>query len=216
MLTALGGRPGAPAVCSPVTPGQGKPGPVRPVGPPCDRCDGNHRTAACPHFRGDRDDHEDARDNLDRGGSEDADAPPVIVRGRVVPQPGDGSCLFHSLAYALDAEHSALRALVTRFLESNPDTMVAGSPVRKWVHWDCGLEPRAYAARMRTPGAWGGALEMAIIAQLKGLVVHVYERESRSEYRRIATFGAADDADAREAHVLYGGRVHYDALDVFH
>ena len=34
---------------------------------------------------------------------------PVIVRGRVIPQPGDGACLFHSLGHALDTDHAELR-----------------------------------------------------------------------------------------------------------
>ena len=77
------------------------------------------------------------------------------------------------------------------------------------------MEPRAYAARMRTPGSWGGALEMAVIAQLREVAIHVYEGErgQRGSFRRIATFGDAESD--RVAHILYGGRCHYDALEVF-
>ena len=90
---------------------------------------------------------------------------------------------------------------------------VAGSPLRKWIGWDSGLEPHAYAARMRTRGAWGGALEMAVIAQLHGAAIHAHEKSGGAGmYRRIATFG--DAGSAKVANVLYSGRCHYDALDV--
>ena len=55
----------------------------------------------------------------------------------------------------------------------NPDAEIAGTALRKWVKWDCGLEPGAYATRLRAPGSWGGALEMAIIAEMKNAIVHV-------------------------------------------
>ena len=225
LLKALASPRGTPtrppsAVCPPASSSGGgggnAPARVRPVGPPCDRCDGKHKTADCPYFKGDRDDHEDAREHLDKGGGpEDPDAPPVIVRGRIVPQPGDGSCLFHSLGHALDTSHSQLRELVMRWVEANPDATIAGAPLKKWVGWDASLDTRAYAARMRTPGSWGGALEMAVIAQLKEVAIHVHERDksARGQFRRIATFGEADST--RVANVLYSGRVHYDALEVF-
>lgn len=188
------------------------PAPDIPAGPPCDRCDGPHKTAQCPHFKGGRDDHEDATVGLGKGGTEAADAPPVIVRARVVSQPGDGSCLFHSLGHFLREDQSSLRAVVTKFIESNPDASIAGTALRKWIFWDSGLDVRQYAARMRTQGTWGGALEMAIIADVRGVAVHVYERAGAGLFKQIATFG--DEGAEASAHVVYGGRVHYDALDL--
>ena len=190
----------------------------RPEGPPCDRCDGNHKTALCPHFKKGRDDHEDARVHLDQKGIEDPDAPPVIVRGRVIPQPGDGSCLFHSLGRALHTDDKTLRAEVTRYIELNGESSIAGTALKKWVNWDSGTDARAYASRMRQRGSWGGALEMAVVAQMKDVAIHVYEKQPRQagSFKRIATFGDAGRSDESAAHVLYGGRVHYDALEIFH
>lgn len=188
-----------------------------PVGPPCDRCDGPHKTAECPHFKGGRDNHEDATIGIGKGGPEAADAPPVIVRASVVSQPGDGSCLFHSLGHCLGISHAELRSLVTKYIEANPDASVAGTALRKWVLWDTGLTVAQYAARMRSPGSWGGALEIAIVADLKQASVHVYERlkGSRDQFKQIATFGELEEphgGGGLQAHVVYGGRVHYDAL----
>ncbi len=60
------------------------------------------------------------------------------------------------------------------------------------------------------------AEQMAVVAQIKDVAIHVYEKEraAAGSFRRIATFGAPDNED--EAHILYGGRVHYDALQIFH
>jgi len=187
--------------------------PMRPVGPPCDRCDGNHRTRECPHFKGSRDNHEDATTGLGKGGKEDEDAAPFIVRASIVRQPGDGSCLFHSLGHTLGESAQELRAVVSRFIEANAEAKIAGTALSKWVTWDCGLDTKAYAARLRQPGRWGGALEMSIIAEIKGISIHVYERHGSGQFKRIATFGDVDDTTAASAHVLYGGRVHYDCLE---
>lgn len=82
--------------------------------------------------------------------------------------------------------------------------------------WDSGLSVQQYAARMRTPGSWGGALEIAIVAELRNLGVHVYERVAgqRERFKQIATFGDLEALGGGRAHIVYGGRVHYDALEV--
>ena len=80
--------------------------------------------------------------------------------------------------------------------------------------WDSGLSVEAYAARMRRSGEWGGALEMAVFAQLKRTNVHVFERAGVG-YSRISCFQAPRPRGGEEPStilVLYGGRAHYDAL----
>ena len=43
----------------------------------------------------------------------------------------------------------------------------------------------------------------------------MYERHGSGTFKRIATFGVDDDGLASAtAHVLYGGRVHYDAMEL--
>ena len=83
----------------------------------CDRCDGKHETARCPHFKKERDKHRDAQ----KGKGPEMGAPGgnfVLRRARVVPQPGDGSCLFHSMSYGLGSgSASSLRREIGRFIE---------------------------------------------------------------------------------------------------
>ena len=55
---------------------------------------------------------------------------------------------------------------------------------------------------------------MAVVAEAKSVAIHVYEKAGGGgAYKRIATFGDDETAQA-EAHVLYGGRIHYDALQL--
>lgn len=151
----------------------------------CDKCDGNHPTDACPHFNKAREKHKDAWVNYGRkhpremgtsGGSF------VLRRGQTVPQPGDGSCLFHSLCYGLNrmggaGRHSAgqLRRELMQFIEANPHLEVAGDTLEEWVRWDSNSSVPSYTRRMAC-GGWGGGIEMAACALLKKVNVHVYER----------------------------------------
>ncbi|KAJ8614055.1 hypothetical protein CTAYLR_005850 [Chrysophaeum taylorii] len=184
----------------------------------CDRCDGPHDANACPHFSKERDDHPDA----------DRALPPMAADGgnaylpgdaRVVPQPGDGSCLFHSLGYGHERlfgrplAASALRGLLMDWLLEHQETKIADTPVKDWVKWDSGCSVPAYAKRMRLFG-WGGGIEMAAYAHKFGVDVHVYERVSgtRHPYKRISRFEKTPLESRHSLTVLYRGGVHYDAI----
>jgi hypothetical protein len=59
---------------------------------------------------------------------------------RVVRQPGDGSCLFHSLAHGLQrvglnegASAASLRREIAAFIEKNPNLEISDSPLKDWV-----------------------------------------------------------------------------------
>lgn len=218
-----GGRAGG----QPSPKGDGHPPPKAKAAPSpvCDKCDGRHASALCPHYRKARDRHPDAQP----GGAKrrlGADARPILLRrGRVVPQPGDGSCLFHSLRYGLHAlppalrrcasvpSAPALRQQLARWVASNAQLRIADTPVSMWVKWDSGLSAQAYASRMARSG-WGGGVEMAACSHLMGVSVWVYERR-RSGYERISCFDAprAPGGGKRGTlHILYRGGVHYDAF----
>merc|ERR1712137_1037653 len=137
-----------------------------------------------------------------------------VRNGKVVPQPGDGSCLFHSLAYGLQSTNaSRLRAEIADYIMANPDSLVADNPIRDWVLWDSGLDTASYAKSMRTGSRWGGAVELAVCAKTKGVRVDVYER-GRSGFVRISSFDGGGGPGSGVVNLCYGGRVHYDALQV--
>ena len=76
----------------------------------CDKCDGNHETERCPYYRKKRGTHPDEKKGKGKGLGAGSGGSFFIKRARVVRQPGDGSCLFHSLAYGLPgASAGALR-----------------------------------------------------------------------------------------------------------
>eukprot|EP00930_Biecheleria_cincta_P072160 TRINITY_DN59600_c0_g1_i1.p1 TRINITY_DN59600_c0_g1~~TRINITY_DN59600_c0_g1_i1.p1 ORF type:complete len:401 (-),score=48.03 TRINITY_DN59600_c0_g1_i1:11-1213(-) len=187
----------------------------------CDKCDGKHSSDRCPHFHKDREKHKDAWVNYGRkGGPLSMGAPPgnfVLRSARVMRQPGDGSCLFHSLLHGLRSNGesgtaASLRRELAGFLQQNPSLQIAGDTLEEWVRWDSNASVNEYARRMSVSG-WGGGIEMACCSLLKGVNIHVYENLNRghsSEFKRISCFDCPNAA--KTIHVLYQGGVHYDAL----
>jgi len=176
----------------------------------CDRCDGPHPTEKCPIFRKPRESHPDAlrRKPMDMGGG---GGNFVLSNARVVRQPGDGSCLFHSLSYGMGGRGAgSLRTEIASYIRSHPNLLIAETPMKDWVRWDSGLTVNTYAGRMKS-GGWGGGIEMAACARLKNVNVHVYERTRGGKYKRISCFDAPG-GNNKTIHVLYCGGVHYDAL----
>lgn len=188
----------------------------RPQGP-CDKCDGPHDTDACPHFKKQRDKHKDAWDrygNRKNAKDDASDGKKIIQAAQVIAQPGDGSCLFHSLSYGLrSTSASQLRAEIADYIAGNPDALVADNPIKNWVLWDSGLNTAEYARSMRAGSRWGGAVELAVCAKIRGVTVDVYER-SGGGFSRISSFQGNSGSCTATVNVLYGGRVHYDALKV--
>lgn len=176
---------------------------------PCDRCDGPHESSQCPIFKKPRENHPDAlrRKPIEIG---KAAGNFVLRAASVVRQPGDGSCLFHSLNYGYRGGGGAnsLRREIAQWVYNHPNLRIADTPVKEWVRWDSNLSVQNYANRMAR-GGWGGGIEMAAFSRLKKVNVHVFERK-RGDYKRISVFEVP--GASKTVHVLYQGGVHYDAL----
>ncbi|KAH8074287.1 hypothetical protein JL721_1839 [Aureococcus anophagefferens] len=158
----------------------------------CSKCDGAHESSKCPHFKKQRDSHPDATRNLGKGKTLGSDCPPVVVRrARVIPQPPDGSCLFHSLSYGLRDGRGAtsLRREIMAFIRNNPDLKISDTPLRDWIHWDALVSVATYTQRM-SRGGWGGGIEMAATSELN--------RNKQGAEKTVR--------------VCYRGGVHYDSL----
>jgi len=192
----------------------------------CDRCDEAHATERCPHFRGGRDKHADAWQNYSEAALHGALAARQCVAPRALPygsyrvhrMPGDGACLFHSIAFGLNTlgyqaeDGTRVRARVARFIADNPDFEITGTPLRSWVDWDSRMTVQSYASRLSAGGLWGGAIEMAACTQIFSVDVAVYEMDYfGSGVHRISDF-IADAKPRGTVLVLYSGRSHYDAL----
>jgi hypothetical protein len=177
----------------------------------CDKCDGNHETDNCPYYKKKREDHPNAqkRDGKQIGGTSWLPGS-YISNGRVVRQPGDGSCLFHSLSYGLGSGYSAtrLRQDICSFIAANPSLLISETPLKDWVKWDSGSSVQDYCRRM-SAGSWGGGIEMACLSQMKQVNVHVYERSGMG-YKRISAFDYPINTECKPIiRVLYCGGVHY-------
>ena len=116
----------------------------------CDKCDGPHETASCPHFKKGREKHPDAqRRRVTALGSDGGSA--YVRNPRVISQPGDGSCLFHSMNFGLGRAGKAaggagqLRRAIATYLRSHPDTRIADTRVEEWIKWDSGLPLKRWA-----------------------------------------------------------------------
>jgi len=231
---------------------------------PCDKCDGPHDETVCPHFKGrSRDTHTDALDMYEKkakkrhnreavaGQRKDDDAANesddddddddenlvlTSSEAKVVAQPGDGSCLFHSLSHGLrripgcgatkggTVNASQLRSELEDYIASHSSEAISGTPIETWVMWDSQASVAAYTARMRTGNDWGGAIEIAVCARVCDVEVNVFERDKRKgNFIRISRFlsksssgskRSANFATVRVANILYGGRCHYDAIEI--
>lgn len=184
----------------------------------CDKCDGAHETQSCPYFKNPREKHQDAWSSLGKAKSlKSTDAEVVIVRNvRIIPQPGDGSCLFHSLSYGLGdrSTASSLRREISGFISKNPDMTIGDTFIKDWVGYDSNyqLTVHSYAQRM-SGSSWGGGIEIAVFHKLKGVNVHVYQKNEKGEgYKRITSFDCP--SASKTVSVLYQGGNHYDALEL--
>lgn len=180
----------------------------------CDKCDGNHETDNCPHYKKNREKHPDGQKNFYKKIGGTSTLPGAEIRNaRIVRQPGDGSCLFHSMSYGLcdGSTAASLRSEICSFIKHNPHFKICDTPLSDWVQWDSGSSCAEYA-RMMSRGAWGGGIEMACLAQIKNSNVHVYEHTSYG-FKRISAFDYPESPESKKTvRVLYRGGVHYGEL----
>lgn len=185
----------------------------------CDKCDGKHATESCPYFKKVRDNHPDARRRKSKMGGVSSLPGEFYTTVSVVRQPGDGSCLFHSLCFGLrdGTTASVLRAQISSFVIRNPDFEISETPLSDWVRWDSNTSHEAYARSIAASG-WGGGIEMAVVSHLKSVNIHVYERQyGVAGYKRISAFDhQVSPAKKKTIRVLYGGRNHYGSLYISH
>ena len=110
----------------------------------CSRCDQRgHIAEHCPHYVAERIEHQDGWTHFDSAPPREADdGNHCILRDAVeLPQPGDGHCLFHSLAAGLsffdvDTTGPALRVELANWLRSHPTVSVAGNTFEQWILHD--------------------------------------------------------------------------------
>ena len=167
----------------------------------CDRCDGDHATDACPHFQRARDQHPDAQP-LEAALRPSSEERPLRCRAKRVRQPGDGSCLFHSLCAAVVLTYhatlrggiktaSSLRSVLLQWLVAYAATTVyAGGVILHYIQQELAqpLSAAAYRARMKPSTAYGGAIEIIAFVFTQHYAVWVWVAAGAGVYRRISVF----------------------------
>lgn len=122
-----------------------------------------------------------------------------LIRRHVIP--GDNSCLFNAIGYALEersmTKANEMRSTVAAIITSDPATYneaVLGRPPEEYVEW------------IMTPSHWGGAIEVSILSKVYETELCVFEVTSEH-----VDFFGEDAQYPRRALLLYDG-LHYDLL----
>ena len=141
----------------------------------------------------------------------------TLLNPAVVKQRGNGDCLFTAISAQIESRPTAkaLRMQVARFVRRNPDALLGDTPLRRWIHWEMGIDPHAYA-NIIAGKHWGGALEIMLLAHTLGRHFVVYQRTSRADAdhltcRHLYSFGVQDPT-IPSILLLYGDASHYDAI----
>jgi len=118
---------------------------------------------------------------------------------RVIPS--DNSCLFNSIAYALENramdKAGEMRELIAGIVLSDP------------INWNdaiLGTKNEKYVEKIMQPGTWGGSIELTILAANYECEIAAWDVSSK----RSNIFGQGSGYKKR-IYVLYDG-VHYDVL----
>ena len=187
----------------------------------CDRCDGQHHTDTCPNYPQPAEDHSDATMNKGRQPEtvEDFTLPDTV---RIVPQPGDGNCLFHAMAYTLrnskahDITGEQLRIEVADFIEQNPELVINHKSIQDRIAElnDTEIQKGSYVQHLRND-LYGGTLEMQVVAHKYFLQLMVFSK-GPGQYRCIFSTEPSNEC---KGYLLYKGTgrlAHYDVLELQH
>ena len=189
----------------------------------CDRCNGFHPSAECPHFQYLRGEHPDAKPLPpgDRPLPTTASTPQVEAGGRLIKQPADGSCLYHALSYGAGRlglrkpSATDLRRSLAQWARDNERLRVAGKTLRTWLHWETGgTESFASYVAAQAESGWGGVLEIIGAAHHFHATVAVWVPVAHGRFSQTAVF-APDGVEVKGViHVCRTGGVHYDHLEL--
>ena len=148
---------------------------------------------------------------------------------RIVKQPGDHSCLFHSLSFCLSygevvaIDHNCnsgflLRELVASFIRENGDVIIQLSDglyvtIEEAVIFE-GFSLESYFVRMSNRQAWGGTIEIAAVAEMYNICINIFRPvKNRRSFGYMGSHKCRNfGSESMEISLLYTGNCHYDSL----
>ena len=153
----------------------------------CEKCDKEHCTNDCPHFKDDRGQHPDATTR--RGGYiSDVSAHPDIA-ATVVQKDGDGHCLFRSLGNYPNGDQGwsrtmQLRNQIAKYQKDHPTMRVYGTAAKNSTFEEYVLEEKGetmdhYAFLMTDTTRYGGAFEIDAFSKMNKKRVIVYVKSGK-------------------------------------
>ena len=179
----------------------------------CENSDKNHEIDDSRHLKKMRGDHPDTQRRPRATVSSLPGAFFASNQVRVIKQPGDGNCLFHSIAYGLgNGDATRLRRDVCNYISNNPSLLISETALKDWVKWDSGGSVKDYVKTM----SWGGGIEMVCVSKMKQVNIHVYERVGKS-YQRISAFDCFPNSNSKPIiRLLYRGGAHYGKKNIIY
>ena len=132
--------------------------------------------------------------------------PRATTLARLMRQPGDGSCFFHSVGHHLGVDAATLRREMVMWMRDHLNEHINGTPLATWLSWES-TDAQTYLDRMGHD--WGGATEMAVLTRMHPtLSFHVFRHVRGNEFSKLTQLGEGD----KEVWLLWSGS-HYDALE---
>ena len=147
----------------------------------------------------------------------------------MVRQPGDNSCLFHSLSFLLSYhdivpslhEQSSgfeLRSTICSFIRDNPSSFIylssdLISSIEDALYLD-NFSCLSYSEHMRNLRSWGGSLEIAIVAEMFSIGVSIFiPIKGKRSFLFLGSYKCISfSSDSHLICLLYTGNCHYDCL----
>ena len=135
--------------------------------------------------------------------------------------PGDGRCMFHSLAFGLSHAYgkpvsaSDLIESVCAYYDffasfalyaSEPET------IAQWIQMETGLSIVEYTHQLKRNRKWGGYIDLIAVSRIYSCDIEVYTNlSSRAQY---SVASECPTSHTKQIAIFYNGSNHYDAIQL--
>jgi hypothetical protein len=83
--------------------------------------------------------------------------------------------MFSAIGKSIGISAKELRQMVIKWCHSKPTPTINGTSIQEWIQWNFNVPMDQYLQHMANEGIWGGAQEMAVIANMLGIAIIVFE-----------------------------------------
>jgi hypothetical protein len=120
--------------------------------------------------------------------------------------------MFSAIGNSLGISARELRQLVIAWCRKTPTPQINGTSIEEWIQWNFNVSMDRYLTNMARDGVWGGAQEMAVIANALGIAIIVFQGNPHAK-RISEVFPDTYDINKLQAVcILWVGQNHYMEL----